>query len=444
MKDYTARTRSKLILQSAAPHMLLMLSQSLIAIVDTLIVAHIGIEAIAAVGISGFIFAVMTSGLVGIMISVQSVVGRAMGERNVLQAIGALQAAIIISIVGGLVLITLIAAVPFIVGYLTTDPILTNFSIEYLSIMLLAAPAIGIVRAFRGYLAGLQYNFVSLLIVLIIYAFNIVISVILVNNGYGIRGAAIGTTASFFIGAILCFATNYIVDSEYRFFKIAPIKPVFRVVLTQTYYSGLQQFFFSAVFVSVFAIAGRISSESLAIVTVLNNALVFVITPMIGLGLASTTFVGMAIGAREGDKAMQWGNTAFMMGMVLYALQLVFIFFPADILKIFLDEAALAEKYKHLLQITILLVIFEPFAQILKFSLFGAGKSKEVAKITILLQWVFFIPSAYFFCLVQGHGVETLWLMFLGYRGVEASFIALMWFSRKWFVRPGISQSQIL
>ena len=49
MESITSKLRAKLLLIAAVPHILLMVSQSLIAIVDTLIVAPIGIEAIAAV-----------------------------------------------------------------------------------------------------------------------------------------------------------------------------------------------------------------------------------------------------------------------------------------------------------------------------------------------------------------------------------------------------------
>lgn len=184
MESITSKLRARLLLIAAVPHILLMLSQSLIAIVDTVIVAPIGIEAIAAVGLSGFIFAVLTSGLIGIMISVQSISGRAIGQQKSELAIGALQAGLLIALIGGSILIVFIIAVPALIHHLASDAKIVELSIDYLSIMLISAPAIGVVRAFRGFLAGIQYNFLSLLIIIVIYLVNIMSSIIFVNLGY--------------------------------------------------------------------------------------------------------------------------------------------------------------------------------------------------------------------------------------------------------------------
>lgn len=64
---------------TAVPFILLMLSQSLNSLIDMFIVGRISVSAVAAVGLCGFIFSLLTSTVTGIMISVQTLVARNLG-----------------------------------------------------------------------------------------------------------------------------------------------------------------------------------------------------------------------------------------------------------------------------------------------------------------------------------------------------------------------------
>ena len=209
MNNITFNYRFKQVFIAAIPHMLLMMSQSLIGIVDMLIVGNIGVTAIAAVGLCGFIFAVLTSGVTGIMISVQFLVGKKIGEGKPQSAVNSLHSALVIAILAGSVIVCCLFFVPWFIHLLVDDPLLASHSIEYLQALVLAAPAIGVVRAFRGYFAGIGQNRFSLMVILAIYTANILISYSLVSLGFGIKGAGLGTTISFYIGVLLFLACSF-------------------------------------------------------------------------------------------------------------------------------------------------------------------------------------------------------------------------------------------
>lgn len=404
-----------------------MMSQSVIAGVDSLIVAPLGVVAIAAVGLSGFVFAVLTSGLIGLMVSTQAAVGRALGANRPADAVATLHASLVIGLAGGMLLIMTVPILPSVVGYLTESKSLAANCQEYLSVLILSSPAVGVIRAYRGFLGGVQKNSLSLAIIILVYTSNVLISIVLVSIGYGIKGAAIGTSVSFYIGASACVLCQKYIGEEYKIWTSSNYRKNLKPLLIQTFFSGVQQCFFSGVFAAMFVIAGYISSEALAVVTVLNNILVFLITPLIGLGLSSTTFVGISLGSGSKSLARAWVNTALCLGAVLYVVQLPTVFASNEILFLFLREEELASQYSPLLMIAILAVFSEIFGQILKFSLFGAGESRNVAVVTTLLQWGLFVPGAYIACTIFSNGVETLWGAFLTYRALEAAIIAFMW-----------------
>jgi putative MATE family efflux protein len=433
VSNATFNLRFKQILVTAIPHMLLMMSQSLISIVDMLIVGNIGVTAIAAVGLCGFIFAVLTSGVTGIMISVQSVVGKKIGEGKPQSTVNALHGALLVAIVVGSVITCSLFFIPWFIYLLIDDPLLASNSIEYLQALVLAAPAIGVVRAFRGYFAGIGKNRFSLMVILSIYTANILISYSLVSLGFGIKGAGLGTAISFYIGVLLFLACGFLVDKQYRFFKRVSITVHFKEIAKLSFYAGFQQLFFSAGFAVMFIIASQIGAQSLAIVTVLNNLMLFSVMPLIGLGLASATFVSHSLGAKQNGEAKKWGNTALAVGLTLCALQLLILLIPQQVLTLFLKDSALVEKVLGLFQLTVIFIFFEAFAQILKFAMFGAGYNRRIARVTIALQWLLFIPGVYYLCIVKNQHIDVLWFCFLAYRAIEALLIALMWQGEKWF-----------
>ena len=207
----------------------------------------------------------------------------------------------------------------------------------------------------------------------------------------------------------------------------------FKEIGKLSYYAGFQQLFFSAGFAVMFIIASQISAQSLAVVTVLNHLMLFSVMPLIGLGLASATFISQSLGAKQNAEAKKWGNTALAVGLTLFLLQLLILLIPQHVLMLFLKDQALVDKTLGLFQLTVVFIFCETFAQILKFSMFGAGFNRQIARITIALQWLLFIPVVYYLCIVKKQNIDVLWFCFLTYRAIEALLIALMWHREKWF-----------
>jgi len=420
------------IIGTSFPFILLMMSQSINSIVDMFIVGRISIDAIAAVGLCGFIFSIMTSGITGIMISVQTEVAKSLGSGRSDMAINALHSALIVGFLLGVAVIGLSFLLPPALALFIHEPELLINSTTYLHMLSFAAPAIGMVRAFRGYYGAIGANRLSVIIILLIYIFNFIIGFTLVKSGFGIAGAGAGTSFAFYIGAFLFVLSNKLLPPEYRFLKINNPSSKIKPIMSLSFYAGSQQLFFSGGFAVMFVIAGQMASPSLAVITVLNNLLLLSITPLIGIGMASAVYVSKSIGARKITEAQDWGNVALKMGLLIFIIQLLILLNPHWVMSLFIKNSAIVNDYVWLFQITVIMVISEVFAQILKFSMFGAGYNKKIAMTTIPLQWLIFIPAALYFCSFHQKNITFLWILFLGYRAIEAIFMYIIWKNKKW------------
>ncbi|MCG8533769.1 MAG: MATE family efflux transporter, partial [Pseudomonadales bacterium] len=69
---------------------------------------------------------------------------------------------------------------------------------------------------------------------------------------------------------------------------------------------------------------------------------------------------------------------------------------------------------------------------ILSQALLGAGAAKTVMKISITLQWGFFIPMAYLIGPALGYGLLGIWIFQLIQRFLQAIIMLKQWRSRSW------------
>ncbi|WP_073961082.1 MATE family efflux transporter [Sodalis-like endosymbiont of Proechinophthirus fluctus] len=77
-------------------------------------------------------------------------------------------------------------------------------------------------------------------------------------------------------------------------------------------YVGIQKLFFSGSCAIIFIIASRIGTTPLAIITVLNNIMLFSVIPLIGIGIATAAFISKSLGAGQRREASCWGNASLL------------------------------------------------------------------------------------------------------------------------------------
>jgi Na+-driven multidrug efflux pump len=105
----------------------------------------------------------------------------------------------------------------------------------------------------------------------------------------------------------------------------------------------------------------------------------------------------------------------------------VIVLFGQPILSLFLtDPATLQVAYVPLL-ITAAVIAFDIAGLVMMHALLGAGATRQVMRISVVCQWLVFLPAATLAGPVLGLGLIGVWVLHALYRLGQTA-----WFARAW------------
>ena len=278
--------------------------------------------------------------------------------------------------------------------------------------------------AFRGYWNGVGLTMVYMRIIIVMHALNIFLNWVLIYGNLGapamgVTGAGIASAISVGIGSLAHIIIAFQLAGKHGFLKrFHGFARSLRGVVALSVPAGTQNIFFSAGFVALFAIAQKIGTTELAAANVLIALTLTCVLPALGFGLAAATLVGQSLGKGHKDHAVIWTWSTVQLGAMVLAFVGGILAVAPDLWISFLvnDTATRALSVAPL----ILLACFQPIdsvgvvlSQVL---LGGAGAVRTVMVISITLQWVIFLPIAYYVAVVMGGGLIGLWITKMGWR----------------------------
>jgi putative MATE family efflux protein len=416
-----------------------MVSQNLLNIVDTAMVGFLGDPALAAVGLGGFVVFMCQALILGISTGVQSSAARRKGEGRIDRAAAVLNTALllvlVIAPVFSLVLIQLAEpAYP----YLNSDPEVIERGVPYIEWRLGAIVFVGMNFAFRGFWNALDLSKLYMNTLIIMHACNIVLNYVLIfgNFGapaYGVTGAGMASAISMAIGTAIYFYLGFRHVEKGAFLRGLTNAQETASLIRISLPAGLQQLFFAAGLVAMFWIIGRIGTPELAAANVLITVLLFAILPGLALGIACTTLVGQALGARDTDDAYRWTwDVAKVTVILLTVLGLPMWLVPDLVSSIFIHDPSTRELARWPMRIMGLTMPIEAISFAFMHGLLGAGDAKRVMLVSIGTQWLVFLPLAYLVGPFLGFGLLGVWLLQGGSRALQSFLFTEMWRGRKW------------
>jgi putative MATE family efflux protein len=416
-----------------------MVSQNLLNIVDTAMVGFLGDPALAAVGLGGFVVFMCQALILGISTGVQSSAARRKGEGRIDRAAAVLNTALLLVLViapiFSLVLIQLAEpAYPF----LNSDPEVIERGVPYIEWRLGAIVFVGMNFAFRGFWNALDLSKLYMNTLIIMHACNIVLNYVLIFGkfgapAYGVTGAGMASAISVAIGTAIYFFLGFRHIEKGAFLRRLTNAQETASLIRISLPAGIQQLFFAAGLVAMFWIIGRIGTPELAAANVLITVLLFAILPGLALGIACTTLVGQALGARDVDDAYQWTwDVAKVTIMLLTVLGLPMWLVPDLVSSIFIHEPSTRELARWPMRVMGLTMPIEAMTFAFMHGLLGAGDAKRVMMVSIGTQWLIFLPLAYLVGPFLGFGLLGVWLLQGGSRALQAFLYTRMWRGRKW------------
>lgn len=435
-----ARSRLKTIMALAVPIIGGMVSQNLLNLIDTLMVSRLGKHALAAVGLASQLNFLSIAFITGLSAGVQAMVARRKGEGREHEAAVPLNGGLLLVLCIGVPLsVGLILAAPYLFPLLADDPDVVAIGTRYYQMRLIAVVAVGANFAFRGFWNGMGMSWVYLWTLIVMHVSNIAISYVLIFGKLGLpalgaTGAGLGTALGGFIGTATYFVLGWGRLRRAGFLRKIPSWDTMRSMLRLSVPSGAQQTLYALGFTVLFAIVNLLGPDAGAAANVLLNITLVAILPGLGLGLASASLVGQALGRGQPVDAMRWGwDVARVAVMICGTLGLGIALFPHELLHLFLghqpEVLAIALTPLRLVGLT---VAVDAIGVVLLTSMMGAGATLMALVVSTTLQWAVFLPVAYLVGPRLRLGLIGIWTAQVSYRALQSVVLAALWRSGRW------------
>lgn len=388
----------------AIPMTLEMVMESLFAVVDIFFVSKIGVNAIAAVGLTESLMTITYSLGWGLALGTTAMIARRVGEKdNEGASMAAVQS----------IYLAFIIAVPIMLAGLI-------FSADLLRMMgaseMIIAEGAGYTRLIFG------SNIIVILLFLINGIFrgagdaalamrslwiantiNIILDPMFIFGigpfpEWGIEGAAIATVIGRAVG--ICYQIYHLAKGR-GIVKVHKGNWQYKneiVIRLVRLSSGVTAQFIigSASWIFLMRIMSTFGSVALAGYTIAIRIIIFTILPAWGFSNAAATMVGQNLGALQPERAEKsvWRTgyfNAIFMGMVM----IVFLFLSEDIADFFTDQKDVVKSAAQCLNIFSLGYFSYAFGMVLVQAFNGAGDTRTPTIMNLIIYWMIQIPLAY-------------------------------------------------
>lgn len=264
---------------------------------------YIDDNALAAVSSSGSLIFMMVSFFNGVAMGAGVIIARAFGARQYTAMEKAIYTAISFGLITGVVLsVAGVALTPTILRWMGTPAKVLPQSIEYFAFYFCGAIFTVMYNIFVGILHAVGDSKHPLYYLIISAVINIILDLLFVAGlGLGVGSAAIATTVSQGISAVLCFIHLLRIDAPYRVSirKIRIHKDSLWEILRYGLPSGVQFSVISLANVVVQANINSFGEAAMAGCGAYSKLEGFAFLPVTCFTQALTTFVGQNLGAQQ-------------------------------------------------------------------------------------------------------------------------------------------------
>jgi putative MATE family efflux protein len=404
-QDFTQISISRAVFLLAIPMVLEMFMESLFALVDTLWVSRLGANAIATVGLTESMLALVFSVALGVSLSTTAMVARRIGEKDEQGAATAAMQSIFLGI--GVALAISIPAVifaPQLLNLMGADRMLILGGHRYTEIVFSSTAVVMLLFLNNAIFRGAGDASVAMRVLWVSNLINLVLDPCFIFGlGFfpklGVTGAAVATLTGRSCGVLYQFwlLTNgkQRVRLTRRDLRIVPsvIASLARVSST-----GVVQFLIAhSSWVILVRIISTFGSLAVAGYTIGIRVFMFIILPSWGMSGAAATMVGQNLGARKPDRAERAVYvTAGYNAIYLVSIAMVLIFAPHAIVQFFSNDPAVSHYAANCLRIIGYGNLTYAFGMVMVQAFNGAGDTVTPTMINVVAFWLCEIPLAWF------------------------------------------------
>ncbi|MEN9933629.1 MAG: hypothetical protein RLZZ387_208 [Chloroflexota bacterium] len=427
--------RRRRVLGLAAPVIGENLLQTLLGVVDTILVAGLGAAALAGVGAALQVVFILTAALTALSVGASVLVAQSFGAGDLDRASATARQALIWSLIASLPLTALgLALTGPIVALFGMEPDVARVAAEYMQITLGTVATIVVMLIAGGVMRGAGDARTPMLVTLLANAVNIGLTWALIYGHLGMpalgaAGSAWGTFASRLLGAtvllwLLWRGRNGVRISGPGSWRPSPA--VFRAVLAIGLPAAVEEVIIITAMAALTPIVAPLGTVALAAHRVVINVLSLSFLPGIGFSVAATALVGQSVGAGRMDEARATTTIALRWAVIwMGALAAVFLVLAPQLMRLFTEDPEMIAIGALSIQAVALTQPAWAATFVYGGALRGTGDTRTPLVISGTLMWVV-VGLAYVGALVWP-ALATVWAAFLLAAPVEALLLRRAW-----------------
>jgi len=402
------------------PVVLANLAQTLMGLVDTLMVGRLGSAPLAAVGVATLLFAVVAMSVKALDTAAQTFTAQRVGAGRDGEVGAVLATALSASITVGILLTVLMTARPDLLMNLVSD----DQTVQTLGARYLVYRYAGLVPALiffmlRGVFDGIGWTRIGMIVGIGMNLVNVLLNWLLIFGVWGlpsmgVAGAALASTISAALAALVCIAIalHTPIRRRFRFFARGNLQPrLLGPFLRIGWPPTVQSAGVILAMLVFFFILGRISTLAVAAGNVVLRIASLSLMPGIGIGVAVQTLVGQALGAGRSHEVGRIGWSGVLVAVILLGgAGLVFALAPRFLLGLFATDPELIELGVPILRLTGWMQVAAALGAPLAGALRGAGETRLVMLVDAVAGFGLVPGGAWLFGLVLDGGLLGSWL----------------------------------
>jgi len=439
----TAGSPYRVVLKLATPTVLAMLTQSIVNEVDIVFFSWLpcpeSSNAQAALLPSLILLWMFGGSLSAISVGTQAIAARRFAQQKNHDAGAVLVNSWFFSLTAGIVFTVLgYLSLPYVLKVLIKVPEVREAAMAYLHWRLLGIVSMAMTFSFKAFFDGIGKTHVHMVSAIVMNALNIVLCLIFIFGRFGaprmgIAGAGLAGFVSTWVGLVIMIGWASLAKYRRTFapFGLKKLsKSLTRDILKLSVPSAIATIavmsgfaLFAMIVSKLDAISGatqvlnpscpggRAEAVNSAATTVIVGILKLTFTACLAFGTSTATLVSQSLGAGEPDKASRFGWVSVRLGLVIFGVVglLEGVIFPTQILSFVSQSPPVIEA--ALLPMRIMGICTPAIAvgMILTQALFGAGNTRFVMIVELILHFMCLVPLAWLLGITMGYGLMGIW-----------------------------------
>ncbi|HEY3252430.1 MAG TPA: MATE family efflux transporter [Polyangiaceae bacterium] len=453
----------KVILKLALPTVFAMLTQSAVNEVDIIFFSHLpcpeSSTAQAALLPSLILLWMFGGSLSAISVGTQAISARRFAEGKSVDAGAVLVNSWVCSLLAGIVFTAIgYLVMPLALHALIRVPEVREAAQGYLNWRLLGITSMAATFSFKSFFDGIGKTHVHMVASVVMNVINVILCVALIFGHWGaprlgMTGAGMAGAVSSWVGLVIMVAWAML--SYYRVnFRPFDIKRVVRSLATDILRLSVPSAVATVAVMSGFALFSGIVShlDSVSHAAVLNpdcpggraeavngaatalivGILKLTFTACLAFGTSTATLVSQSLGAGEPEKAARFGWVSVRLGLLIFGVVglLEGVFLTKPLLHLVTQSPAVYETALLPMRMMGLCTPLIAVGMILTQALFGAGNTRFVMLVELVLHFFCLVPLAWLFGITLHLGLPGIW-------GSAAIYVFLLTATMVWKFRRG-------